>query len=1056
MIINDFVIKNVSPETWVNNQGTGDLMLLDYPVRVSITVQDRRDAVITRGSVTMLENSVLGDTGVYLTALSVNTSQRTGARATGFVKSTDGNMMGDLDKLHFTDSLLTSDGFIEITRVPVFHYQNLTFLAVEKIRVDFGDLSRDGMVMPFITLSSGLAENSLGLEYFNANTVMHRGIQYRFSTVAFNKNGQLNGSFRLDGMQMMRVVVPAGLCIKVTASFLDYRQGQVNPSSSYIEGRILTRYETWTGDQTTGDTWDDAPDHALTWEQIGVITQSGTAPDNDLVTSALYFIAQGAQSNTLLLFPDNIESDEAVSSLPFSITAWDGGGFMVDETVMTPANIPLFDPNKMTQQQQAEQRNAMLGITPGKVALDLRRDQAWNGTAPADAKDPAWMGIVVKSGNISLPPSYVKATDGQRIRFDLSPGQLLYDLNGFCYQNQAYSPEGRAANLGEDLGGFDNLVVRNIVIDLYANNADVLVEGDLGIDLFQRYVRIQMLRDDHTGRFVCNVLESEQFDVAGDGKVKIKLSNGYLDKKGIHLNGYLSFEFSDGTEESFVISDAGFNNLVIPPQPKADSGQILPRDAYDFKTTAILTKPYSVKFHDFPMELRSLELSAQPLPSTAPQPPSSGYQGMRYSADITFFGGMQLADKIAVNTDEDLDRICFTGVFNAPAVSYEGCRSQLDMVFEDFTRVRGVGKPVLPPEGCDTGAFIEYDTSDMEILFCPSNALSFDSAFDVRARFGYDKVRKRYYYAVASYYKGAGIPFGFGEIYSMGGMFAYNMQLQKNVDGTFMIPGEKDALFAAVPQMQPDTSPNGSYAFAASCDMSMRYLGYKFGELKNVYLAVEKGPNVEMGGQFRAATDIDSLITQTGFEPVGEAKIGYYSTNRMFKFSLALLGTNIYGLKVSGEMSFVMCPDYWSLYVGYPDYMTATLGPLYAGLSLGIRDSDIDESFLILKAKAGYDTGDVTITIIYFRGFLEFGGEGGISDSTMWLSAYVRGGISGGVKALGKRFEVISLMLDAGGRLAKYMGRGWNLDAHVSISYHVDLVLDDIDGSVDWHINKDF
>jgi hypothetical protein len=189
-------------------------------------------------------------------------------------------------------------------------------------------------------------------------------------------------------------------------------------------------------------------------------------------------------------------------------------------------------------------------------------------------------------------------------------------------------------------------VVRNIVIDLYANNADVLVEGDLGIDLFQRYVRIQMLRDDHTGRFVCNVLESEQFDVAGDGKVKIKLSNGYLDKKGIHLNGYLSFEFSDGTEESFVISDAGFNNLVIPPQPKADSGQILPRDAYDFKTTAILTKPYSVKFHDFPMELRSLELSAQPLPSTAPQPPSSGYQGMRYSADITFFGGMQLAEKL--------------------------------------------------------------------------------------------------------------------------------------------------------------------------------------------------------------------------------------------------------------------------------------------------------------------------------------------------------------------------------------------------------------------------
>jgi hypothetical protein len=106
---------------------------------------------------------------------------------------------------------------------------------------------------------------------------------------------------------------------------------------------------------------------------------------------------------------------------------------------MTPANIPLFDPNKMTQQQQAEQRNAMLGITPGKVALDLRRDQAWNGTAPADAKDPAWMGIVVKSGNISLPPSYVKATMAED-PVDLSPGQLLYDLKGSVTKNPGLFP----------------------------------------------------------------------------------------------------------------------------------------------------------------------------------------------------------------------------------------------------------------------------------------------------------------------------------------------------------------------------------------------------------------------------------------------------------------------------------------------------------------------------------------------------------------------------------------------------------------------------------------
>lgn len=1056
LYINDFVIKNVTAETWGTGKGTGNLMLLDYPVSVSINAIEFSGDRITRGSVTMTSSSVLGDTGVHLINLSVSTSNHTGARVSGFVRKSDRSLMGDLDTLYFTDSLLTSDGFVEITQIPVFHYQNLTFRSVEKIRVDFGKLNRNGMVMPYLTLFSGMAENSLGLEYVNATITMHRGIQYTFDMIAFNKNGQLNGSFRLDGTQQMRLVVPAGLCIKVTRSSLDYRRGQVNTSASYIEGRVLTQYGKWTDDESIDDSQEeDTQNHTLGLDDIAALSVSADASNQALADSALYFIAQEAQSNSLLLFPDHLAYEETVSSLPFSITAWDGGGFMVEETDMTPVNIPLFDPSKLTQQEQEEQRNAMLGITPNKVSLDLSRSQVYNGTAPADTKDPAWMGIVVKRGSVSLPPSYVKAEDGKRIRFNLAPGELLYDLNGFCYQNQAYSPEGRPADLGEDLGGFKNLLVKNIVIDLYANYADLLVEADLGIDLFQRYVQVQMLRDDHSDKFVCNVLESDPFDVVGDGKLNIQISNGYLDSKGIHLDGILNMNIAEGEEKSFAVTNAGFNDLIIPPPPTTSSGHFQSRGAYDFESTVMLTKPYLVKFHDFPLEIRSFQLTARPLLDNEPQPHQTEYEGMRYNADLTFFGGMQLADSMKMNTDEDLDRIRFTGVFNAPAVSYDSCQTQLEMVFEDFTEVKGVGKPVQPPADCDTGAFIEYDTSAMEMLFSPSSALSFDSSFEVKARFGYDKIRERCYFAVASYYKGTGIPFGYGEIFNMAGMFAYNMEMDKNDDGTFIIPKEEDALFAIIPDMDPDESAGGNFIFVAACDMTMRYNGFKFGEMKNMYLLVEKGPSVEIGAQFWAATDIDSIIAQTDFEPIGEAKIGYYSSRKMFKFSLTLFGTSICGMSVSGVMSFEMCPDYWYLYIGYPDYMSAKMGPLFADLSLGIRNSDVDESFFIVKARTGFDTGEVTIAIVYFHGYLEIGGEGGISDSCMWLSAYVRGGISGGVEALGEKFEVISLMLDAGGQLVKHKGKGWNLDAHACLSYHVDLVLDDIDGSVNWHINKD-
>jgi len=84
------------------------------------------------------------------------------------------------------------------------------------------------------------------------------------------------------------------------------------------------------------------------------------------------------------------------------------------------------------------------------------------------------------------------------------------------------------------------------------------------------------------------------------------------------------------------------------------------------------------------------------------------------------------------------------------------------------------------------------------------------------------------------------------------------------------------------------------------------------------------------------------------------------------------------------------------------------------------------------------------------------GGEGYYSSNLLMLSVYVQGGVEGGVRAMGKTFKVIHLMLDARGELAKKASSKWSLDANARISYHVNLKIKKIKGSVSWHIHTSF
>ena len=775
-------------------------------------------------------------------------------------------------------------------------------------------------------------------------------------------------------------------------------------------------------------------------------------------------MADLVQNNALLVAPEDPDDVDFSSHVPFSVSQWDGNGFVVQDTTMTPVKIgkapimAMLGSFALSHLSSGSAADDSIGATPGKVALDLTRAAAYTGEAPADATIPDWMGIVIKNGNVSLPDAYIKTDDNQKVRFKLTPGELLYDLNGFCYQNQAYTPEGVPVNFGEALGGFQDVTVYNVVMDLYGNQTNLQIDGDMAVPLLNTRIKVKLYTDKNSS-LVCTVAETDKLDTSGKGKTKIKILNGYLDEKGLHVDGTLDFAF----ENSITYSDIQFNELVIP----ADMSKIAQEDENNIYGRVLFDKPYLINFHDFPMEIRALSLisTKTALQIKKNSSTESISSGMGYDTTLTLWGGMQLSDNLSADTNEDLDRIVLGKAFTNPAIIYNNSKSKIEMDFEDFTQFEGVGTPKVT-DG-DEG-IVEYDTEGMEMLFNGALDAFAGMPIKVNTRIGYDKKKSRSFFAVAIFYgqddpgedRPQGIPLGcYGEINDITGMIGYNLDMDKNEDGTYHFSSDKTSLFNSIDTMAVNRTDGGNYFFALSATMYIKYGELKLGQVRNMYLVLEKGPTVELGGFYYGPTTIDTLVTgdEDNLKEMGVIRMGYYHRERLFKFSLSLNDAGMYGLTVNGDIGFDMCPDYWELRMGYPDALQASVSD-YASVWFGliIRSSHIDDSFISAQTGFSFDTGDVTLGIVFIRAYLAIGGEGyyNFDQESLYLHVYLRGGVEGGVKVGGKRFRVISLMLEAEGTLQKT--HNWKLDASARIRYHVDLWLMDIGGSVGWSISETF
>ena len=196
---------------------------------------------------------------------------------------------------------------------------------------------------------------------------------------------------------------------------------------------------------------------------------------------------------------------------------------------------------------------------------------------------------------------------------------------------------------------------------------------------------------------------------------------------------------------------------------------------------------------------------------------------------------------------------------------------------------------------------------------------------------------------------------------------------------------------------------------------------------------------------------------ESAYTNIGSAVILYSHPERYFSLNM-FVDMNLILVKTQGDISLEYSPHLFGVYVGYPEFLKGRLGILGAGVGMGLIKDDDGESLAAIKLEIGYDA-EVNVSIVYIRGYL-YAGAGvtyRFDEAELELELYLRGGIEGGIKVKGKRFNIISFHLDAKGNLVSPAPfTSWLLKASCKVSYSLDLWLTSYEGTVTAKFDKKF
>lgn len=1036
--------------------GTGQVL----PVRIVNAFFEERDGETFFSDAVIYVDKPYKLEEIGVTISSLNIARNGMGKVSGYVQNADPskNLIGNLAGFAFTDGTIWATNKIYITAkerqrsvLPKIRLDRLMIDRVSSLEISL-DANKDSEnVLSFKTEATLKAP---------LETLNNEGIRMVSSNLSCDAHGRITGKLetsseaRGEEEQFLQLLVPGGAGLKVCASLV-YKNG-VPTDEGFIYGRIILPFEqaAYTGGGVPGNY---ASSHSLLSSMDYMMDPKYDKEQHGDMTMNEFFIkfGQTVQKNGLLIVPADAEMQRNCAFAKFNVNNWKGEGFLVENANLTPVRIAE------RSLKMDDQRNQGIIVSPTEISIDLDREGFIPAPAetqtPQETQKPFWVGMVLKGGNLELPPAFVRTESGKSIEFKLAEGEMIYDLNGFNYQTFLYNEEGVPASFGEQLGGFKKVNVKNCLLDMYANKVNLEIDAEVALELFNdKWVNVKLYtnkednEDGKGGEFLCSVAPTVIEDFVGQG-TSLTIDGGFLKPEGMKIGGSMELE----TPEIQLKEPMKFTNMVIPAKKT---------DTYADNNTdkrhawATLDKAAPVHMEGFSLDIREINFEYLSKDAVSGTP-----------TRLSFWGSVLLSEDIPIGS-KTTDRIALDTLKNSepalPAVVYDKSFAMLDTSFDDCLDVKGVLVPKRLEGGGALGeaeeklsqieqGLIEFETDNLDLGFLGSlGALPVDTI----TRFGYDVDNSRCYFSIGIVKGEKELDVGIGSMDKFTGLVANNMVVQREEKNHLVLPGGKEEMKNFIAAMEVDRSPEGRFAAAMKGTLNIKDIA----QVRDLYFGFENGPMVEASGGLYLPLDVEMILNPNsdGFRHVGDVDILYSHPDRYFSFNMTLNEIDMLSIKLSGSLGFEFSPKLFGVSIGYPETLVGNIHIYHVGLGLRFRLDEDGANIIRAKVEFGFEKS-INVFIVYLRGYIYAGADGGyyaqydengdnVPDGPKFiLVLYLKGGLEGGIKVAGRRFNIIHMSLDAKGSLETIPpDNDWKLACSVKVSYSHRVFLFKISGSV--------
>jgi hypothetical protein len=1102
-----FTLRNIVLErsesliAWTGFTGSAELLFGEagvgqvLPVRIvraDFNVEDGK-IIFTDGILYVDKPYKLEEIGVTISSLNIPFNGI--GMASGFVQNADPskNLLGNLSGFTFTDARFRGETNLYIglksgqkSVLPEIRLDRLTLDRVSSVVISLDTNKDSEEVLSLITEATLKAP---------LETLNNEGIRMLSRGLSCDAHGRISGSLETEEAkkgaegQFLQLLVPGGAGLKVHAEIV-YKNG-IPTDEGYIRGRMILPFEqaaytgagipgSYASDRSIINTMDYMMDPEYDKEKHG-----------DLTTNEFFIkFGQTVQKNGLLIVPADPDMQKNCAFAEFDVSNWMGEGFLVESANLTPVRVAE------RSLKMDDQRAQGIIVSPTEVSIDLDRNAAFPATkgseTPRETEKPFWVGMVFKGGHLTLPPAFVRARDPNKtIDFKLAEGEMIYDLNGFNYQTFLYNEEGVPASFGDQLGGFTDVTVFNCLLDMYANKVNLEIDAEVALELFNNNkvkVKLYTNKEDNEnakgGEFLCSVAPTVIKDFVGPGTT-LTIDGGFLEKEGMRFGGAVELT----TPEIQLKEPMKFTTMVVPAK-KTDT--FAGNNADKLYGWATLDKTAPVHMQGFSLDIREINfeyLSKTVEPGTATR--LSLWGSVLLSEEIAI--GSETTDCISLDTlkgpEPELPVVIYDKSYSVLETSFDGCidvkgvlvpkrlaSSPQDQGLQSSVPVVAMYPPVFLASDVQKGkeameeaekaisqieqGLIEFEAENLDLGFLGSLG---ELPIDTITRFGYDVDNARCYFSIGLLKKDGGgeLDVGLGSMDKFSGLVVSNMIVERDEQKHLVFPEGKAQMKEFITNLPVDRSEDGKFCAAIKGTLNIK----KVAQVRDLYFGFEDGPLVEASGGLYLPLDVEVILNpmSDGFKHVGDVSILYSHPERYFSFSMTLNEIDMVAIKLSGSLGFEFSPKLFGVYVGYPETLAGNVGIYRVGLGLGFRLSDDGANIIKAKVEFGFERS-IDVSIVYLRGFIYAGADGGYyaqydqdgdgeyDGPKFILTLYLKGGLEGGIKVGGKRYNIISFYLDARGTIesmpAKNKPDEWKLTCSAKVSYSLNLFLFSVSGSV--------